>query len=173
MVPQSTPREALYIEAGLLDPEAIRLKNRVLMEHRMVNGTSQRMKRFTTINNTTTKWAEETKKAKQELGIDEGDMKGEKTTVKHRVNNKIKVVQGKNRKREQEQIQSPIPIGWDKKLGTPKEGQLYEKTNKAPGQHHLQSQIKNALSKKTTSGINIKPRHAEHVATTQKPNCMS
>ena len=30
------------------------------------------------------------KKAKQELGIDEGDMKGEKTTVKHRVNKKIK-----------------------------------------------------------------------------------
>ena len=30
------------------------------------------------------------KKAKQELGIDEGDMKGEKTTVKHRVNNKTK-----------------------------------------------------------------------------------
>ena len=90
MVPQSTPREALYIETGLLDPEAIRLKNRVLMEHRMMNGTSQRMKRFTTNNNTTTKWAEETKKAKQELSIDEGDMKGEKTSVKHRVNNKIK-----------------------------------------------------------------------------------
>ena len=90
MVPQSTPREALYIETGLLDPEAIRLKKRVLMEHRMMNGTSQRMKRFTTYNNTTTKWAEETNKAKQELGIDEGDMRGEKTTVKHRVNNKIK-----------------------------------------------------------------------------------
>ena len=90
MVPQSTPREALYIETGLLDPEAIRLKNRVLMEHRMLNGTSQRMKRFTTNNNINTKWAEETNKAKQELGIDEADMKGEKTTVKHRINNKIK-----------------------------------------------------------------------------------
>ena len=32
MVPQSTPREVLYIETGLLDPEAIRLKNRILME---------------------------------------------------------------------------------------------------------------------------------------------
>ena len=45
-------------------------------------------KRFTTNNNITTKWA--AKKAKQEPGIDEGDIKGEKTTVKHRVNNKIK-----------------------------------------------------------------------------------
>ena len=78
MVPQSTPREALYIETGLLNPEAIRLKNRVIMEHSMMNGTSQIKKRFTTNNNTTTKWAEETKKAKQELGIDEGDMKGKK-----------------------------------------------------------------------------------------------
>ena len=59
-----------------------------------------------------------------------------------------RVVQGKNRKREQQQIQSSTPIGWGNKLGTPKEGQLYEKTNKAPGQHHLQSQVKNALSEK-------------------------
>ena len=78
MVPQSTPREALYIETGLLDPEAMRLKNRVLMEHRLMNDTSQRMKRFTTNNSITTKWEEETKKAKEELGIDEGDIKGKK-----------------------------------------------------------------------------------------------
>ena len=42
-----------------------------------------------------------------------------------------RVVQGKNRKREQQQIQSSTPIGKDKKLGAPKEGQLYEKPNKA------------------------------------------
>ena len=148
MVPQSIPREVLYIETGLLDPEAIRLKNRVLMEHRMMNGTSQRMKRFTTNNNTTTKWAEDTKKAKQELGIDEGDMEGEKTTVKHRVNNKIKEwfkerieKESKNKSKVQHLLEGI------KKLGAPKEGQLYEKTNKAPDQHHLQSQIKNAPSK--------------------------
>ena len=33
---------------------------------------------FTTNNTTTTKWAEETKKAKQERGIEKWDMKGEK-----------------------------------------------------------------------------------------------
>ena len=71
MVPQSTPREALYIETGLLDPEAIRLKNRVLMEHRITNGNSQRMKKLITNNTTTSKWAEETKKAKEQLEIDE------------------------------------------------------------------------------------------------------
>ena len=34
-VPTSTPREALYIETGLLDPEAIIKRNRVLMENRL------------------------------------------------------------------------------------------------------------------------------------------
>ena len=118
------------------------------MEHRMMNGTSQRMKSFTTNNNTTTKWAEETKKAKQELGIDEGDMKG-KASVKHRVNNKIKEwfkerieKESKNKSKVQHLLE-----GIKKKLGAPIGGQLYEKTNKAPGQHHLQSQIKNAPSK--------------------------
>ena len=48
-----------------------------------------------------------------------------------------RVVQGKNRKREQQQIQSSTPIGWGNKLGTPKEGQLYEKTNKALDQHEM------------------------------------
>ena len=123
MVPQSTPREALYIETGLLDPEAIRLKNRELMEHRMMNGTSQRMKRFTTNNNTTTKWAEETKKTKQELGIDEGDMKGEKTTVKHRVNNKIKEW-FKERIEKESKNKSKVQHLLDgiKKTGNPKRG---------------------------------------------------
>ena len=128
MIPQSTPREALYIETGLPDPEAIRLKNRVLMEHRMTNGTSQRMKRFTTNNNTTTKWAEETEKAKQELGIDAADMKGEKTSVKPRVNNKIKewfkerIEKKSNNKSKVQHLLEGI-----KNLGAPKEGQLYEK----------------------------------------------
>ena len=90
MVPQSTPREALYIETGLLDPEAIRLKKRVLMEHRLTNGNSQRMKKLITNNTTTSKWLEETKKAKEQLEIDERDMKGEKTTVKNRITNRVK-----------------------------------------------------------------------------------
>ena len=92
------------------------------MEHRMMNGTSQRMKRFTT-NNTTTKWAEETKKAKQELGIDEGDMKREKTSVKHRVNNKIKewfketIEKESNNKSKVQHLLEGI-----KKTGSPKRG---------------------------------------------------
>ena len=91
-----------------------------------MNGTSQRMKRFTTNNNTTTKWAEETKKAKQELGIDEGDMKGEKNICEAQSKQQNKrVVQGKNRKRDQEQIQSLTPIGRDKKNWEPQKRPNY------------------------------------------------
>ena len=46
MVPQSTPREALYIEPGLLDPETISAKNRIMIEHRLGN-SNPRMKRLT------------------------------------------------------------------------------------------------------------------------------
>ena len=173
MVPQSTPREALYIETGLLDPEAIRLKSRVLMEHRMMNGTSQRMKRFMTNNNTTTKWAEETKKTKQELGIDEGDMKGEKTTVKHRVNNKIKEW-FKERIEKESKNKSKVQHLLDGiKNWEPQKRANYMKKLTRPQASTIFKARSRMLPVKTTSGINIKPRHAEHVATTQKPNSMS
>ena len=42
-------------------------------------------------------------------------------------NKRVVQVQGKNRKREQQQIQSSTPVEWDNKLGTPKGGHLYEK----------------------------------------------
>ena len=59
------------------------------MEHRLTNGNRQRMKKLITNNTTTSKWAEETKKAKEQLEIDERDMKGEKTTVKDRITNRV------------------------------------------------------------------------------------
>ena len=34
-VPKSTPRQALYIETGLMDPETIIKKNRISMEARI------------------------------------------------------------------------------------------------------------------------------------------
>ena len=35
MVPQTTPREVLYIETGLLDPETISLKQKIMMNQRI------------------------------------------------------------------------------------------------------------------------------------------
>ena len=48
------------------------------------------MKKLITNNTTTSKRAEETKKTKEQLEIDERDMKGEKTTVKNRITNRVK-----------------------------------------------------------------------------------
>ena len=149
MVPQSTPREALYIETGLLNPEAIRLKNWVLMEHRLTSGNSQRMKKLTTNNTTTSKWAEETKKAKEQLEIGERDMKGEKNNCEKQNNQQSKrLAQGQNRKGEQWKIQNPTPTRRTIRMGTPKRSQIYEQTCQAAGQHYLQSQNKNAASEK-------------------------
>ena len=88
MVPQSTPREALYIETGLLDPEAERVKNRIMMEHRIKNGGSERLK--TLMNNRDkSPWATETQQLKNTIGVNDDDLTGEKPTVKHRVNKAI------------------------------------------------------------------------------------
>ena len=46
MAPQSTPREALYIETGLLDPETISLKQKIMMEHRMINSNNPRLQKL-------------------------------------------------------------------------------------------------------------------------------
>ena len=46
MVPQSTPREALYIETGLLDPETISIKQSIMMDHRIKNGPSKRLNKL-------------------------------------------------------------------------------------------------------------------------------
>lgn len=88
MVPQTTPREALYIETGLLDPEAIRMKNRINMEHRLKMGPSQRMKNATKNNNNRT-WAAENEKIKETLQIEKEDLQGDKYEVKIRTLKKI------------------------------------------------------------------------------------
>ena len=66
-IPKTTPRQALYIETGLLDPETIIKKNRISMEMRIKQGTNQTMKE---IINLTHKgcWAEQNKEIKKENG---------------------------------------------------------------------------------------------------------
>ena len=89
MVPQTTPREALYIETGLLDPEAERMKNRILMEHRLTNNNSQRLQRAA--NNEVKKtWAEETKRIREQLKITKDDLEGTKPTTKKIINKKVR-----------------------------------------------------------------------------------
>ena len=71
--PKGTPREALYMETGLLDPETIVMKNRITMEARLRKGNSQIMKEIINLK-TEKSWAEENRKLKKNLGITEEDM---------------------------------------------------------------------------------------------------
>ena len=61
--PKSTPREALYIETGLLDPETIIKKNRISMEWRIKNGNNQTMKEILSLKHKGC-WAEQNKQLK-------------------------------------------------------------------------------------------------------------
>ena len=50
MVPQTTPRETLYIETGLLDPQTISYKQKIIMNERLKEGNNSRMKQITREN---------------------------------------------------------------------------------------------------------------------------
>ena len=82
MVTQSTPREALYIETGFAGSRSNKTKKPSAHGAQTNQRQQPTDEKLITNNTTTSKWAEETKKAKEQLEIDERDMKGEKTTVK-------------------------------------------------------------------------------------------
>ena len=80
-VPQTTPREALYLETGLLDVECAIKKNRISMEARIINGNNQTMKNVLKLRNKNC-WAEQNKKLKEELNIQEEDIMNTKYHLK-------------------------------------------------------------------------------------------
>ena len=69
-LPKTTPREALYIETGLLDPETIIKKNRISMESRIKHGNNKIMKEIIALKNQGC-WAEQNKEIKREMKIPE------------------------------------------------------------------------------------------------------
>ena len=88
--PQATPREALYIETGLLDPETIIKKNRISMEARIKQGSNKTMKEIVNLKHKNC-WAEQNARLKQEYGIEDDDLTGSKYHLKNKL-------QGKQRK---------------------------------------------------------------------------
>ena len=88
-VPTGTPREALYIETGLLDPETIIKRNRVLMENRIIKGNGEMMKSIVE-NGQKRGWKEGTEKIKSELKISSQDMEQTKKTTEHIIKRKSK-----------------------------------------------------------------------------------
>ena len=85
--PQSTPREALYIETGLIDPETLIKRNRINMQQRIKRGSNQMMKTVLTAN-TKGGWAQTTEQIKAELQIHENDLNASRATVKKSINKK-------------------------------------------------------------------------------------
>jgi len=88
MAPQSTPREALYIETGLLDPETISLKQKVMMEHRMTNSENPRLQKLAKTEEEPSLWKKQVSQAKNTLDINPDDIIGKKPSVKHKIKTK-------------------------------------------------------------------------------------
>ena len=86
---KGTSREAIYIETGLLDPEALIIKNRINMENRITKGENETMKSLLQIK-TEGSWAMENKKLKHRLNITDEEMNNKPVKMKEIIKNKIK-----------------------------------------------------------------------------------
>ena len=85
---KSTPREALYMETGLVDPETIIKTNRVNYEHRIRNSENETMKAI--VNSDLKKgWAECNRQIIAETNTADIDISQTKYTTKREVKNKM------------------------------------------------------------------------------------
>jgi len=87
-VPPGTPREALYIETGLLDPVTIVKKNRINMETRIQRNGNKLVKEVIN-SNQKNGWKQKTKMLKEEIGITDEDTTGTKNSTKKKIGRKI------------------------------------------------------------------------------------
>ena len=87
--PQSTPREALYIDTGLLDPQTISMKQTIIMDHRLATGNSNRLSRLVQAEGKQS-WKELTDLMKTRLEITEEDSSGKPETVKYKIRKKAR-----------------------------------------------------------------------------------
>ena len=77
MTPEATPREALYIETGLLDVETIIDLKRLNMMARLNREKSELMAAI--LANPNCKWMKRTKEVMQKYNIDESELQGSKS----------------------------------------------------------------------------------------------
>ena len=80
MTPDSTPREALYIETGLLDTETTADSKRLSMKARLEHNKSQIME--TMLNYPECKWAKNTKETMAQYNITNQELIGSKNQTK-------------------------------------------------------------------------------------------
>ena len=88
---QSTPREALYIETGLMDPETIVKKNRITMEARIKKGDNKTMTEIINLKHKDC-WAEQNARLKKEFNIEEEDLIGTKYHLKNKLQREAKQI---------------------------------------------------------------------------------
>ena len=89
-LPKSTPRGALYVETGLLDPETIIKKNRISMEARIKQGNNITMKEIIALKHKGC-WAEQNKEIKTEMEIPEEALNETKYTIRKTLQEKAKL----------------------------------------------------------------------------------
>ena len=88
MTPVTTPREALYIETGLLDVQHTVMKNRINTDARLERNGNNLIRNI--LNTQEEKgWKKQTDKMKQELDITQDDISGGKSKTKITIKKKI------------------------------------------------------------------------------------
>ena len=86
--PVSTPREALYMETGIIDIEHQAKKKQLMMKHRIKTTASKLME--TTINaNTKGGWKTRLEKLENTINLDEREYDKSKQPLKTQINGKI------------------------------------------------------------------------------------
>ena len=87
MTPESTPREALYIETGLLDVETIAESKRMNMKARLNRNRSEMMDKV--LQNKDSQWEKENAITMEKYGITQEDLIGSKFKTKSVIRRKI------------------------------------------------------------------------------------
>ena len=87
MTPDATPREALYIETGLLDIATISDSKRLNMKARLNREKSELMTKV--LSNPQCMWEKDTAKTMEKYSITQDDLKGSKQQTKERIKKAI------------------------------------------------------------------------------------
>ena len=88
MTPDATPRQALYIETGLLDIETIIDKKRLCMMARLKHNRSEMMN--SVLNNPECKWMKKTKETMEKYNIFEWELAEEKCVTRRIITDRIR-----------------------------------------------------------------------------------
>ena len=98
ITPYTTPRESLYIETGLMDPETVSKKQQILMNYKLRNSEQARNRKIA--KNKESLWYQKVNKTEQELSITNFDYRGNIGTVKSKVRKKAREYLKKKIERE-------------------------------------------------------------------------